>query len=287
MLPGAALAASFQMSSSQALTVSFWRLSIGFVGLCLVSSANYTINEWLDRKFDEMHPWKNHRSAVQSDLNPFLVWSQWAILAVVGISATSAAGFAALACNLALLIMGLAYNVKPIRTKDKAYLDVISESVNNPLRMALGWYCVTDVHPVPASAFIAFWGGGIFLMALKRHTEMTLVKDINLMSAYRPSFARWTLPSLLTFSMTGALVCCSFLGILLAGYRLEYMLLIPFVIGLFQHYLKMALLQDISAIAPEKLWKQKGLHVWVSAILIAAIALSFVSIPLLDSLAGF
>ena len=30
--------------------------------------------------------------------------------------------------------MGVAYNVPPVRTKDRAYLDVLSESVNNPLR---------------------------------------------------------------------------------------------------------------------------------------------------------
>ena len=34
-----------------------------------------------------------------------------------------------------LLLMGIAYNVPPLRTKDRPYLDVLSESVNNPLRL--------------------------------------------------------------------------------------------------------------------------------------------------------
>lgn len=287
MFPGVALAISFHASLNQLPSISIWRLSMGFLGLCLVSSANYTINEWLDREFDRLHPWKNHRPAVREHLNPRLVWIQWGVLALTGLYATAFAGHFAFICNLLLLLMGIVYNVKPLRTKDKTYLDVVSESVNNPLRMALGWYCVTQLEAVPASAFIAFWGGGIFLMALKRHTEMALVRDPTLMAAYRPSFSRWTKPSLLTFAMTGSLVCCSFLGILLAGYRLEYVLLIPLVIGLFQHYLRMALMQDLSAIKPEQLWKQKGLHIWVSIILIAAIVLSFVNFPLLESLAGF
>jgi len=38
--------------------------------------------------------------------------------------------------------MGLVYNVPPLRTKDRQYLDVLSESINNPLRFMLGWTAV-------------------------------------------------------------------------------------------------------------------------------------------------
>jgi hypothetical protein len=34
----------------------------------------------------------------------------------------------------ALWIMGCVYNLPPVRSKDAPYLDVLSESVNNPLR---------------------------------------------------------------------------------------------------------------------------------------------------------
>jgi hypothetical protein len=36
-------------------------------------------------------------------------------------------------------MQGIFYNVRPMRTKDRAYLDVISESINNPLRLMIGW----------------------------------------------------------------------------------------------------------------------------------------------------
>ncbi len=39
--------------------------------------------------------------------------------------------------------MGVLYNVKPFRTKDIAYLDVLSESINNAIRLLLGWFFVT------------------------------------------------------------------------------------------------------------------------------------------------
>ena len=52
-------------------------------------------------------------------------------------------------------MMGILYNVEPIRTKDRAYVDVLSESINNPLRFLLGWSAiVSDVLP-PSSVLLA------------------------------------------------------------------------------------------------------------------------------------
>lgn len=59
----------------------------------------------------------------------------------VAISWTISKRFAITA--LVLWPMGCAYNIKPLRTKDVPYLDVLTESVNNPLRL-LGWYRVTS-----------------------------------------------------------------------------------------------------------------------------------------------
>ena len=39
--------------------------------------------------------------------------------------------------------MGPVYNVPPIRTKEIPYVDVITESFNNPIRLLLGWFAVT------------------------------------------------------------------------------------------------------------------------------------------------
>ena len=38
-----------------------------------------------------------------------------------------------------LWVMGCIYNIPPVRSKDLPYLDVLSEAVNNPLRMLAGW----------------------------------------------------------------------------------------------------------------------------------------------------
>ncbi len=287
MIPGAALALGFQLSSNQYPTFDLGITFLSFLALSSISSANYTINEWLDRDFDRLHPWKNERAAVQTHMKARLVWIQWLVLAIAGLWLASFVNSFVLGFVALLLVMGLLYNVKPFRSKDVAYLDVISESVNNPIRMAIGWYTVTEAHPVPASAFIAFWGGGAFLMALKRHTEMSIVKDREKMGLYRKSFEVWTSESLLSFAVLGALLSSAFLGVLLAGYRLEYVLLLPVLVGLFHHYLTMALKQDEAAIRPEQLWSRIGLQIWVGTLVALGIILTFIDIPVLGQLVGF
>ena len=47
--------------------------------------------------------------------------------------------------------MGILYNVKPVRTKDIPVLDVLSESVNNAIRLLTGWFAVTGVFLSPVS----------------------------------------------------------------------------------------------------------------------------------------
>lgn len=39
-------------------------IAIGFFATCLIASANYVINEWLDAEFDQFHPTKKVRPVV-------------------------------------------------------------------------------------------------------------------------------------------------------------------------------------------------------------------------------
>ena len=41
--------------------------------------------------------------------------------------------------------MGVVYNVKPLRSKDLPIFDVLSESVNNPIRFLIGWYLMNNI----------------------------------------------------------------------------------------------------------------------------------------------
>ena len=69
--------------SEVAITISPMLLVIA--GLCLASSANYTINEWIDARFDLHHPVKNRRAAVQHDLSATIIVIQYVILALLSV----------------------------------------------------------------------------------------------------------------------------------------------------------------------------------------------------------
>ena len=107
---------------------------VGVLATCLIASANYVINEWLDAQFDKFHPVKKYRPAVVKNLSVRIVYLEYVILAIMGLLMAYYINIPFLFCELLLLIMGLLYNVEPIRTKDKIYLDVLSESINNPIR---------------------------------------------------------------------------------------------------------------------------------------------------------
>jgi len=64
--------------------------------------------------------------------------------------------------------MGIACNVPPFRTKDKVYLDTLSESIHNPLRFLLVWFVVAPMAMPPFSVLLAYWMGGAYLIGAKR-----------------------------------------------------------------------------------------------------------------------
>jgi 4-hydroxybenzoate polyprenyltransferase len=283
MFPGTALAIAFQYNANwNELEVNFvYTTAVAFVGLCLISSANYVINEFLDRDLDAIHPMKKHRVATSHNFTTASIRVQYFLLISVAALITINSAPPIRIYLVALLVMGIFYNVRPIRLKDRHYLDVLSESVNNPFRLAVGWHCVAPMTPVPASAFISYWGVGIFLMSLKRYTEMQIINDQRLIENYRTSFKKWTPQKLLIFSFMGALIASAFSGILLVKYHLEYILIFPALFWIFAEYLNISLNLDEASYAPEKLMRKKKLQVIALVISILYVLLSFVKIPVL------
>jgi 4-hydroxybenzoate polyprenyltransferase len=137
-----------------------WNIVVGFVATTLIACSNYVLNEVLDAPFDRLHPKKQSRPTALGLVSVPFAYAQWLLMMVVGMAlALTISRFFAYTAG-ALWIMGCLYNIPPIRTKDKVYLDVLSESVNNPLRMLLGWYMVTSLLVPPVSLLICYWMGG-------------------------------------------------------------------------------------------------------------------------------
>ena len=136
------------------------RLILGFFAVSLIASANYVINEWLDAEFDKFHPTKKNRSVVTEDVKGSVVWTLWVVLTCAGFFIGQLINFYFLMMLVWLWVMGIAYNVKPLRTKDIFILDVLSESINNMIRLLLGWFIVFDVAENPLLPPISIVIGG-------------------------------------------------------------------------------------------------------------------------------
>ena len=112
----------------------------------LAASANYTLNELLDAESDKHHPSKRQRPIPMGLVSVPLAVLQYIILAFVSLAMAYLLGNFILSTIAVFLVLGLAYNVPPIRTKDRVYLDVISESANNAVRLVLGWAARNSGH---------------------------------------------------------------------------------------------------------------------------------------------
>ncbi len=189
VLPGTLLAA---LLTNTPFNQFAWPLFIGLISVCLVASANYVINEWLDAEFDRFHPVKKNRPSVTGNVKASLVYTEYCILSVAGIGLALIVSKPFFVTIIALFVMGILYNVKPFRTKDRIYIDVLSESINNPIRLMLGWFIVTSYPLPPSSLVLGYWMGGAFLMAIKRYAEFRFIDSHELAGSYRRSFIFYT-----------------------------------------------------------------------------------------------
>ena len=284
MLPGVALGLVLSHPVSPSILLF---LVIGLASTCLVASANYTINEWLDAKFDRHHPTKRHRPSAHGRINARLVWIQYCILIAAGLGLAALVSKTFLTFSIILLGMGVVYNAQPFRTKDIPYLDVLSEALNNPLRLLLGWAVVIEGALPPSSILLAYWMGGAYLMAIKRFAELRFIADREAAGLYRASFRRYTEDSLLVSAFFYALTAAFFIGIFLLKYRIEFLLSIPFFALLFAWYLAIGMRPRSPVQTPEKLYREKWFIAYVVFLGALVTALFFVDLPWLNALVEF
>jgi len=248
----------------------------GLIAAVSIASANYCINEYLDRNFDRYHPEKSKRASVQHVLNGNVVLLMWTSLVAIGLSAAFQIGHSTLLISFIFALQGIIYNVPPIRSKEKPYLDVISESINNPLRLMIGW-----------SMVISYWTGGGFLMAAKRLSEFRDISQSHgreILTNYRASFAGYSETSLLLSCFIYALLSIFFIAVFLIKYRVEYLLVMPLIIILFGHYLAISMQSGSTAQNPEKLFNERGLMLIIILSTIIFVITTIIDIPILEKL---
>lgn len=276
MLPGIILAAMW----TDVLIIDFIeKLVLGFLGTCLIASANYVINEWLDAEFDGFHPVKKKRLVVIANLKKPFVCLEYILLLLIGLSLSSLVSSYFLITATLFALMGLLYNLKPFRTKDKVYLDVLSESFNNPIRFMLGWFIVTSKLLPPSSLVFGYWMAGAFLMAIKRYAEFRSIGNFKTAGQYRRSFRSYSEQVLLISAFFYAVCAAFFLGVFLVKHRIELLLSLPFISVLFAWYLFIGMKPNSIAQTPEKLYHEKKFIIYLTLLIIMVLLLLVVDIP--------
>ncbi len=251
---------------------------------CLLASSNYVLNELLDGSCDCFHPVKKHRPVPAGKVRPAFAVLEWLVLGAAGLSVASFVNPQLAASGLAFWGMGIAYNVRPIRTKELPYVDVLSEAINNPIRLLLGWFALIPDKIPPLSLTLAYWTVGGFFMATKRFAEYRQIGDCKTAALYRKSFGYYTEDRLLVSMFFYAAACALLTGIFIVRYHIELILLVPMVAGFFAYYLKLGLQDDSPVQNPEKLWKERGFLLYAIVSVLVFILLMLIHIPVLYDL---
>jgi decaprenyl-phosphate phosphoribosyltransferase len=245
---------------------------LAFLVSGLVSSVNYAVNEILDAPFDARHPTKRERPIPSGRVRvgPLLV-----LAATVGLLAVLVSWIwfrpAVLVGAGALFVAGLVYNLPPLRLKDWPYLDAVTESLTNPIRLAIGWQAVTTTGAPPLLLLVSVWGFGAFLMTGKRLAELRLLGD--LAARYRPTFRAYSVGGLLLVQLAYALAGLGTLALLVARQRPDVLPGVPLVAGLLAWAFKMTFEPESPLVDPEHLYRRPLFLLFSLAVFAVLIAL--------------
>ena len=282
VLPGIVVA--FSMTGGPFTFEMARTILLGFLATTLIACSNYVINEVLDAPFDRLHPVKKFRPAARGIVNIPFAYIQWIAMMVCGIAVSWQISPQFTAAAAALWIMGCVYNIRPFRTKDVAYLDVLTESINNPLRMLLGWYMIAPSLVPPASLLCCYWMIGCYFMALKRFSEFREIGNASAAGAYRNSFKQYTERTLLESVTFYASFAMLLFGAFITRYRLELILAFPFVAVMMATYFDLAFKSHSAVQNPERLYREPVLMTELIVTSVVITSLLFIHIPFLARL---
>jgi decaprenyl-phosphate phosphoribosyltransferase len=273
VLPGiaAALALNHYPFTSRILV----KMVLGLMAASLIASSNYVLNEVLDAPYDRFHPLKCHRPVPSGQVSVPLAYLEWLGLGGIGLAIAIRISLPFMLSLLALWVMGCIYNVRPFRSKDIPYLDVLSEAANNPIRMFAGWFIVSASTIPPLSLLVSYWMAGCYFMALKRYAELLHFRSDKRLQQYRSSLAQFTPESLMVSVVFYGCASMLFFGAFLMRYRFELVLSFPLIALVMAIYLSLAFKPESAVEHPEKLYREPKLMLAVLAcVVVMAICLS-------------
>ncbi|MBI4981097.1 UbiA prenyltransferase family protein [Candidatus Woesearchaeota archaeon] len=145
---------------------------LGFVALCLASSANYIINDLIDLPKDKLNPEKKHRPLASGTVNK----SSAIVLAIILLIVSLILSYS-LSRWFFYSVMGLVVltQVYSLWLKEVIFADILSIATLFVIR-AISGALLIDVKISPWLILCPFFLS-LFLSVGKRHSEITLLKE--------------------------------------------------------------------------------------------------------------
>lgn len=158
----------------------FESVLLGFVALSLVSSANYVMNDIIDRKKDKAHPEKKNRPLASGKISLFEAWTIFIIMIAFGLLLAFILGILFFISSLTLFIITLMYS---LFLKNEPIADILIIAINFVIRAVSGTFII-KVFISPWLILCPFFLA-LFLAAGKRDADIRFVKNANMMDKYK------------------------------------------------------------------------------------------------------
>jgi 4-hydroxybenzoate polyprenyltransferase len=245
---------------------------VGFIALCFVSSANYVLNDIIDRKSDREHPEKKMRPLASGKINIASAYIVFLIMLIAGLYIAYTLDLPFLICAIFLFVFTIIYS---LFLKKEPVADVLSIAINFVVRAVSGTFIIhTFISPwlIFCPFFLA-----LFLGFGKRNADLRFMKTKA--HAHKEVLKYYTLENtnaLMTISTTCLIIAYA----LYSFSRTTWLLLtLPFAIYAIFHYY--ALVQNGSEIArhPEKIYRDWRLMLSIALIMIILFIIFYVLIP--------
>lgn len=179
------------------------QVAAAFIAFCLLSSAVYIGNDWIDRESDRTHPRKRHRPIARGAISGVGAATMGVLLLAAAFAIASAVGTALMIVLGAYLVLNAAYS---LGLKQAVIVDVIAVALGFLLRILAGTIGVG----IPPSPWLLMCGLMLTLLLGfgKRRAEMAVPAvqtRRSVLEAYTPGL----LDRLITVCVSGTLISYS------------------------------------------------------------------------------
>lgn len=147
---------------------------LGVLAFCLMASATYVLNDWMDRDADRMHPDKRHRPIAAGIISPRSGMILVALLGGTGLALSLALSPPFALITAAYFAMTTAYS---LRLKHVSILDIMILSAGFVLRLEGG--ALLSTITLSVWIILCTWLLALFLAVAKRRDDLVRGLDEN------------------------------------------------------------------------------------------------------------